>query len=116
MIPYDEIDTEIVDLVRALNAIDGIETNSSCFGHGTEPCTIWFWVYGWDALKKLTQKLAYETRWILRADLYGQNETNNGQDRLLFVLDSRTIDYKDNLTVVKRITQWLTMDDGEKDV
>ena len=106
--PYDEIDTEIVDLVIALNAIDGIETVSSCFGHGTEPCRILFNVKEWGALIRLTQRLAYETRWRLWVDLYGQNEINNGQDRLLFILDSQTVDYDDNLAEVKRITQRLT--------
>ena len=33
-IPYAEIDEDIVDLCKALNSIDGIQTLFSCSGHG----------------------------------------------------------------------------------
>ena len=41
-IDYDDIDFEIRDLVRYINQIDGIETESSCCGHNEKPCMIWF--------------------------------------------------------------------------
>lgn len=34
IIPYDDIDKEIVSLCKALNSIDGIETVESCCEHG----------------------------------------------------------------------------------
>lgn len=42
VIPYDNIDYEIRDLIRYINSIDGIETVESCCGHGKRPCSIWF--------------------------------------------------------------------------
>lgn len=32
-VPYDKLDPEMVDIVRALNTVDGIRTLDSCFGH-----------------------------------------------------------------------------------
>lgn len=42
VIPYDQIDYEIINLIRYINNIDGIETTNSCCGHGKYPCRIWF--------------------------------------------------------------------------
>lgn len=35
-IPYDKIDPEMRDLIRAMNEYDCIETTGCCFGHGTD--------------------------------------------------------------------------------
>lgn len=40
--PDAPIDAEIEDLVYAINALPGIETTSSCFGHGKQPVQIFF--------------------------------------------------------------------------
>lgn len=32
-VPYDKLDPEMVDLVKALNSVDGMRTLDSCFGH-----------------------------------------------------------------------------------
>lgn len=42
MINYNEIDEDIRELVRAMNNIEGIQTTSSCSGHGVSPCVIHF--------------------------------------------------------------------------
>lgn len=33
IIPYDDIDVEIRQLIRGINSVDGIETVECCFGH-----------------------------------------------------------------------------------
>lgn len=41
IIPYKDIDYELVELIKCINEIDGIETTECCCGHGTMPCQIW---------------------------------------------------------------------------
>ena len=53
IIPYEDIDEEIIDLCRAFNDIDGIETVESCCGHGKETCKIWFIVRDIKTLSRL---------------------------------------------------------------
>lgn len=52
-INYAEIDSEIRTLVWALNNVPGIETTSSCSGHGKEPCRIYFRVTGLNTLHRI---------------------------------------------------------------
>lgn len=42
IIPYEDIDTELVELIKCINEVDGIETTECCCGHGMRPCQIWF--------------------------------------------------------------------------
>ena len=35
-IDYDELDDDIVDIVKAMNQFEGIQTTSSCAGHNSE--------------------------------------------------------------------------------
>lgn len=42
MIDYSQIDVEIRNLVCLLNKVEGITTIESCYGHGVQPCRIWF--------------------------------------------------------------------------
>ena len=53
IIPYEHIDTEVVNLCKALNSIEGVETEESCSGHGKEPCQIWFKVRNVTTFNKL---------------------------------------------------------------
>ena len=40
---YDNrMDSEVIDLCNAMNSLPGIETDSSCCGHGTDPFEIYF--------------------------------------------------------------------------
>jgi hypothetical protein len=41
LIPYEDIDIELRELIKALNKIRGIRTTSCCFGHYKEPVTIY---------------------------------------------------------------------------
>ena len=42
--PLDDMDAECVELCKALNAVPGVRTDSSCCGHGREPYRVWFTV------------------------------------------------------------------------
>ena len=42
IIPYEDIDYELQNLIRLINTVEGIETTSCCCGHGTLPCQILF--------------------------------------------------------------------------
>ena len=42
IIPYEDIDYELVELIKCINEVEGIETKNCCCGHGTSPCQIWF--------------------------------------------------------------------------
>ena len=69
-IDYDDIDFEIRELCRAINEIDGIETLSSCCGHGTNPCTIWFRVEDIVTLNNLLHFcFNHERKWKIYADM-----------------------------------------------
>lgn len=41
-IPPSDLDPEVLALCQAMNALPGIQTVSSCCGHGDHPFRIWF--------------------------------------------------------------------------
>lgn len=59
IVPYEDIDYELRELVRCINNIDGIETTSCCSGHGSSPCTIWFKADSTEAVTKFIHKYLY---------------------------------------------------------
>jgi len=69
-IPYSEIDWEVRELCRAINAIDGIETTESCYGHGERPCNIWLEV---DSISAFNRFLYYcfnhEWKWQIQINM-----------------------------------------------
>ena len=52
----EEMDPEVIELVKALNLFPGIKTVESCCGHGKDTFNIWFAA---DDLKRLPQVLWY---------------------------------------------------------
>lgn len=69
IVPYDDIDTEIIDLCKAMNSIDGIETVSSCVGHGERPCQIWFKCETPDVINRIIfYCFNHEMVWDIRHD------------------------------------------------
>ena len=69
-IPYEDIDKEIVDLCKAFNDIDGIETVESCCGHGKETCYILFMVRDIETLNRLCfHCFNHEGFWEIQVDL-----------------------------------------------
>ena len=59
VIPYEDIDYEICDLIRLINMVEGIETVESCCGHGQSPCRIWFKADDIECLTKFWHKYLY---------------------------------------------------------
>ena len=45
---WDEIEPEVKEICELLNQIDGIETYSSCSGHGIIPPWVDFYVWNWN--------------------------------------------------------------------
>ena len=69
-IDYADIDFEIRDLCKLLNLIDGVETTSSCCGHGMKPCMIWFKVEDIPTLNNLLHYcFNHERKWKIYADM-----------------------------------------------
>lgn len=62
----DQMDPECIPLCDALNECPGIETTSSCCGHGKEPFRIWFDVKDLDALRPLLSVLYPGLHWDWR--------------------------------------------------
>ena len=76
IIPYDDIDVEIIDICKALNSIDGIETVSSCVGHGNYPCRIWFKCETPDIINRLIfYCFNHEFDWDIRHDFGDPNRS-----------------------------------------
>jgi hypothetical protein len=69
-IDYNDIDFEIRDLCKAINEIDGIETLSSCCGHGIKPCAIRFQIEDISVLNRLLYFcFNHEHKWKIYADM-----------------------------------------------
>ena len=59
IIPYEDIDYELQDLIRLIDSIEGIETTEWCCSHGTSPCQIWFKADNTECLTKFWYKYLY---------------------------------------------------------
>lgn len=59
VIPYEDIDYEICELIRLINMVEGIETVESCCGHEKEPCRIWFKADNIECLTKFWYRYLY---------------------------------------------------------
>ena len=91
-IPYDDIDKEIVELCRALNSIDGVETVESCCGHGERECHIWLTIRDIQTLNKLCfHCFNREYFWELITDVA---DPHRDWKMLHFLLKSKTICYQ----------------------
>ena len=89
IIPYKDIDKEIVTLCRTLNDIDGIETVESCCGHGKETCKIWFIVRDIKTLNRLCfHCFNHEDFWKIQIDL---GDPHRDWNELHFCLISKRI-------------------------
>lgn len=89
IIPYKDIDKEIVTLCMALNDIDGIETVESCCGHEKETCKIWFIVRDIKTLNRLCfHCFNHEDFWKIQVDL---GDPHRGWNELHFCLVSKRL-------------------------
>lgn len=53
------MDTECINLVKALNDIPGVYTHNSCCGHGKEPFRIWFEVVNYNCLFLILRAISH---------------------------------------------------------
>ena len=88
-IPYDELDKEIVPLVRLLNSISGIETTESCCGHDKSPCRVWCKVASIEALLALSKLFWWSEDWAISIDSYAQGESDDKDKTLIILVESR---------------------------
>ena len=59
IIPYEDIDYELQNLIRLINTVEGIETTECCCGHGESPCQIFFKADNTEYLTKFWYKYLY---------------------------------------------------------
>lgn len=105
IIPYEDIDYELVELIKCMNNIEGIETIECCCGHGVRPCQIWFVA---DSLKDVTHfmhnYLYRSSLWRIVIDLSDADIDKNKWDSPAYLLETTCYDYYytgvciDNLT------------------
>lgn len=103
-----ECDDEIKELIIELNKLDGIYTVESCFGHGKDPCQIWFKVKNFESLNSFAfYFLDCSRQWKILYDLGDVHRFNHKK----FCLESTSSDlnivkiYVDSL--VKRLKEEL---------
>lgn len=115
VIPYEDIDYELVELIKCINDVEGIETVECCCGHGVEPCQIWFVA---DSLKDVTHfirdYLYRSSLWRIIIDITDVDIDENKWDSPTYLLETTCNDYYytgvciDNLTYkmkMKQLTQ-----------
>ena len=92
IIPYDNIDIEIRQLVRGINSIDGIETDECCFGHYKRPCLIWAKAESIEAMTSFLYKyFDCERQWRVCFDL---SDVHKDWKDIHFYIDSMTAEPK----------------------
>ena len=57
------LDKEVVPLVDALNAMEGVVTVESCCGHGKDPFYIWFYAESVDTVRPLFELVSTRRGW-----------------------------------------------------
>lgn len=92
IIPYDDIDVEIRQLIRGINSIDGIETVECCFGHYKYPCLIWVKAESIEAMTSfLFHYFNCERQWRVCFDL---GDVHEDWKDIHFYIDSITAEPK----------------------
>ena len=115
MIPYDDIDFEIKELVKYINKVQGIETVESCCGHEEMPCQIYFRADSIEDVTKFQYKYLYCNRdWRIVLQIGDISIDNNQWDKPIFILESTVTDYKYNYLVINNLTLSMRMKDKEE--
>ena len=94
IIPYDDIDYEIRELVKCMNSIDGIETTSSCCGHLKMPCLIYFKADNTETVTKFIHKYLYCNKlWRVSFNMTDIDIDNGEWDKPTYLLETTFPDY-----------------------
>lgn len=112
VIPYDDIDKELVELIKCINNVKGIETVECCCGHGEAPCYIWFKA---DSIKDVTRfqhSYLYRSKlWRITVNMTDADIDESKWDDPTYLLETTCNDYYytgvciDNLTYKMKIKQ-----------
>ena len=70
------LDNEVVPLVDAMNALEGIVTVESCCGHGEDPFRVWFYAESVNAVRPLFEVVSTRRGWRITFE-----EHNSDGDR-----------------------------------
>jgi hypothetical protein len=80
----DHIDTECIPLCDVLNLLDGIDTISSCCGHGYAPFRIYFAAKSLESVRPILAVIDESEVWTLRVSMA------TGNMEIYFALDGTT--------------------------
>lgn len=94
VIPYNDIDYELRDLIKYINNIDGIETTECCCGHGKAPCQILFKADSMECLTKFWHKYFYrDSNWRIVLKMRDSDIDNGQWDKPTYLLETTIPDY-----------------------
>lgn len=94
IIPYDDIDYELRNLIKLMNNIDGIETVECCCGHGEAPCYIWFKADSIEDVTRFQYKYLYGSRlWRISIDMTDIDIDENKWNDPRYLLETTCKDY-----------------------
>ena len=82
--PVEKLDAEVIPICEALNILPGVETISSCCGHGFAPFRIYFIAQSVDSLKPILAAIDESEIWSMRVSMA------TGNMEPYFILESRT--------------------------
>ena len=83
----EPVDDEVIPLCDALNALTGIETISSCCGHGYAPFRVYFTAANLDSLRPILVAIDESEIWRLRVSMA------TGNMEIYFALDGQKESY-----------------------
>jgi hypothetical protein len=109
----NDIDKEIIELVKAINQFDGLETVISCCGHGKTPIQIWLkisnhddrWLY---PLSRMLNRRYGACRFTLSVDC---NDRRHPYGPIMYLLESWEIGdhaYEDGIVLAHRLNKLYT--------
>lgn len=94
IIPYDDIDYELRNLIKLMNNIDGIETVECCCRHGEAPCYIWFKADSIEDVTCFQYKYLYGSRlWRISIEMTDTDIDENKWNDPRYLLETTCKDY-----------------------
>lgn len=94
IIPYDDIDYELKNLIKLINNVEGIETVECCCGHGKAPCQIWFEADSVEDVTQFIHKYLYRNNlWRITIDITDIDIDENRWNNPSYLLETTCNDY-----------------------
>ena len=89
----ETLDPEVIPLCEALNSLGGIETISSCCGHGYAPFRVYFTAANFNSLRPILEVIDESEIWSMRTSMA------TGNMKIYFVLDGQKQSYAEANTL-----------------